>query len=147
MNMIRLIAIVSATVFSVTSSISMAQAQTPPEKPKAAAQAKPKTAQAKKPPAEAKPPVVAPVVLPRVAVVEQKCLRALDGSCTNPLSVEAVRLRAEIIPAVRLSYLGTPAGTIGGAYIPFERIFQDNPLLFGLVTNTNVQACCTTRTK
>ena len=81
------------------------------------------------------------------AAIEQKCLRALDGSCTDPLAVEAVRLRAEIIPAVRLSYFGTPAGTIGGYYIPFERFFQDNVLLFGLPTNTLVQVCCTTRTK
>lgn len=147
MNMVRLLAFASAIVaVSVTLSVSMAEAQTPP--------AKPKTTQAKKPPAQATP-AVAPVVRPAVAtvvqsqnaVIEQKCLRALDGSCTNPLAVEAVRLRAEIIPAVRLSYFGTPAGTVGGAYIPFERIFQDNPVLFGLVTNTTVQACCTTRTK
>ena len=52
----------------------------------------------------------------------QKCLRALDGTCTDPIAVEMVRLRAEIIPTVRVSYFGTPAGTIGGAYIPFERL-------------------------
>ena len=27
---------------------------------------------------------------------------------------------------------GTPAGTIGGSYIPFERLFRDNPVVFGL---------------
>jgi hypothetical protein len=135
MNMVRLLAVILAIVFSVALLASVAEAQTTEQKPSAA--------QSKKPPAQANPAVVQP----QVAAIEQKCLRALDGSCTNPLAVEAVRLRAEIIPAVRLSYFGTPAGTIGGAYIPFERIFQDNPLLFGLVTNVTVQACCTTRTK
>lgn len=71
---------------------------------------------------------------------EQKCLRALDGSCTNPDLVEAARLRAVIIPSVRVSYYGTPAGTIGGDYIPFERLFRDNPVLFGLPVSTFI--CC-----
>lgn len=92
------------------------------------------------------PPTPAPVKL-QAAQIEQKCLRALNGACTNPAAVEAVRLRAEIIPAVRVSYLGTPAGTIGGDYIPFERLFQDNPALFGLPTFTFFQTCCVSRTK
>lgn len=71
---------------------------------------------------------------------EQKCLRALNGSCTNPDLVEAARLRAVIIPSVRVSYYGTPAGTIGGSYIPFERFFQDNPVVFGLPVSTFI--CC-----
>jgi hypothetical protein len=142
MNMVRLFAIASAIVFSAALSASMAEAQTVPTKRSAA--------HAKKPPVQALPaaPVVQPqFVQPEVALIEQKCLRALDGTCTDPIAVEAVRLRAEIIPTVRLSYFGTPAGTIGGPYIPFERLFQDNALLFGLLTNTTVQACCTTRTK
>ena len=138
MNIVRLLVLVGAIAVSVTLSGSMAQAQTPPAKPDAT--------QAKKPPAQARPPA-SPAVQPHVAAIAPKCLRALDGSCTDPRAVEAVRLRAEIIPAVRLSYFGTPAGTIGGAYIPFERLFQDNALLFGLQTNVTVQACCTTRTK
>jgi hypothetical protein len=37
---------------------------------------------------------------------------------------------------------------VGGRYIPFERIFQDNPQVFGLPTVTLVNpACCVTRTK
>jgi hypothetical protein len=80
-------------------------------------------------------------------LVEQKCLRALNGTCTDPMAVEQARLRAEIIPAVRLSYLGTPAGTIGGSYITFERLFQDNTLLFGLQTIVTKLPCCTTRSK
>ena len=81
------------------------------------------------------------------ALPKENCLRALNGACTNPVVVEAARLRAIIIPTVRVSYLGTPMGTVGGRYIPFERFFQDNPTIFGLPTNTLVQACCITRSK
>jgi len=70
-----------------------------------------------------------------VAPAQEKCLRALDGSCTKPLVVEGARLRAIVVPSVRVSYFGTPAGTIGGDYIPFERLFQDDPKVFGLPTN------------
>jgi hypothetical protein len=78
----------------------------------------------------------------------QKCLRALDGSCTNPQLVEAARLRAIIIPTVRVSYDGTPAGTVGGEYITFERLFRDNDKLFGLPTNTFIFcATCIFRSK
>ena len=92
-------------------------------------------------------PVAPPPPSLQTAQIEQKCLRALNGACTNPISVEQVRLRAEIIPAVRLSYLGTPAGTIGGSYIPFERLFQDNTFLFGLPTATLALPCCFVRSK
>jgi hypothetical protein len=72
---------------------------------------------------------------------EQKCLRALfDGACTNPAMVEAARQRAIIIPSVRVSYFGTPAGTVTLGDIPFERLFRDDPVVFGLPTNTFV--CC-----
>jgi hypothetical protein len=116
--------------------------------------ASPATAQNKRnvaqsmPQVEAKPQVQAkPAAGPRVALVEQKCLRAANGNCTDPSVVQNVRLRAQIIPSVRVSYLGTPAGTIGGRYIPFERLYQDNQLAFGLRTFTFVQPCCTTRSK
>lgn len=79
--------------------------------------------------------------------VQQKCLRALNGACTNPTSVEEARLRAVIIPASQVSYLGTPAGTFGGDYITYQRFFQDNPLLYGLPTFTLVTPCCITRSK
>ena len=77
----------------------------------------------------------------------EKCLRALDGSCTRPDVVEATRLRAVIIPSVRVAYEGTPMGTIGGPYIPFERFFQDNPIVFGLPTSTCVICNVVRRTK
>jgi hypothetical protein len=83
-----------------------------------------------------------------VTAPPNKCLRALDGSCTNALVVEGARLRAIVVPAVRVSYFGTPAGTIGGDYIPFERVFQDDPNVFGLPTNIFVLGpCCTIRSK
>jgi hypothetical protein len=89
--------------------------------------------------------------MPQVQPVDEskkKCLRALNGACTNPVVVELARQRAMIMPAVRVSYFGTPAGTVGGRYIPFERFFQDNPQVFGLPTVTLVNpACCVTRTK
>jgi len=75
-----------------------------------------------------------------------KCLKALDGSCTKPEIVELTRQRAAIIPAVRVSYFGTPQGSIGGPFIPFERLFRDNDTLFGLPTYVCV-ACITFRTK
>ena len=78
---------------------------------------------------------------------EQRCLRALDGSCTAPKAAENARLRAIIIPTVLVSYYGTPAGTVGGSYIPFERLFRDNPLLFGLPTNVYTVGGLITRTK
>lgn len=80
------------------------------------------------------------------AAPPQKCLKALDGSCTNPDMVEAARLRAAVFSSVRVSYFGTPAGTVGGGFIPFERLFQDNELLFGLPTST-CTVCVTLRSK
>ena len=76
----------------------------------------------------------------------QPCLRALNGSCVKTEIVEATRLRAVIIPSVRVSYFGTPAGSIGGPFIPFERLFQDNEVLFGLPTAV-CAACITFRSK
>ena len=76
----------------------------------------------------------------------QPCLKALNGACVKTEIVEATRLRAVIIPSVRVSYYGTPAGSIGGQYIPFERLFQDNDVLFGLPTYV-CAACVTFRSK
>jgi hypothetical protein len=109
--------------------------------------ASPSEAQSKRSASQTKPQAAAARAVPEPVRIEQKCLRALNGACADVAVVEAVRLRAEVVPAVTVSYFGTPAGSIGGAYIPFERLFQDNPLLFGLPTFTFVQPCCTTRTK
>jgi hypothetical protein len=61
-------------------------------------------------------------------------LRALNGACTNPAVVEDAQNRAMIISTVRVSYYGTPSGTVGGPFIPFERLFRDNEIVFGLPT-------------
>ena len=69
---------------------------------------------------------------------EKRCpgLRALNGQCTKVTAVEEATSRAMIMTTVRSSYFGTPIGTFGGQYIPYERMFRDNPLLFGLPTYT-----------
>jgi hypothetical protein len=85
------------------------------------------------------------VPLPRLP--EEKCLRALDGKCVDPMIAEAARLRAIIVPTVRVSFFGTPAGTIGGRYIPFERLFQDDVTVFGLPTSVYSLPCCVSRSK
>jgi hypothetical protein len=82
----------------------------------------------------------------RTAQPAQPCLKALNGACVKPEIVEATRQRAAIIPSVRVSYYGTPQGSIGGQYIPFERLFQDNDVLFGLPTYI-CAACVTFRSK
>ena len=84
----------------------------------------------------------------RTAAVQpaQPCLKALDGSCVKTEIAEATRQRAAILSSVRVSYYGTPQGSIGGPYIPFERLFQDNDVLFGLPTVV-CAACATLRTK
>ena len=79
-------------------------------------------------------------------------LRALDGTCANALAVDIARRRAMILSSERVSYWGTPAGTVGDEFIPFERLFRDTPLLFGLptITTTTVDAnfkATITRTK
>jgi ABC-type Fe3+-hydroxamate transport system substrate-binding protein len=140
MSLVRILTVAPAIAVSFALLASPSQAQSNSQS-NSQAQSK-RTASQAKPQAEAKPAVPA-----QVATVQPKCLRALDGTCTDPSVVEAVRLRAEVVPAVRVSYFGTPAGTIGGAYIPFERLFQDNPVLFGLPTFTFFQTCCTSRTK
>lgn len=83
---------------------------------------------------------------PAIGQPVQNCLRAFNGKCVKPEIAEAARLRAVIVPSVRVSYFGTPAGGIGGSDIPFERLFQDNDLLFGLPSVT-CSTCITYRSK
>jgi hypothetical protein len=88
-----------------------------------------------------------------VAQAQKRCpgLRALDGKCANPAIVEDAQRRAMVISTVRVSYFGTPIGTVGGDYIRFERLFQDNPFVFGLPTYQIDVPCtdglCSQRTK
>jgi hypothetical protein len=165
MKAIRLLAVVSALFAAAALAAPPADAQSSPQNATHTAKRKPATSNAATTAAASGaaattaaaatatsvaliPPVAPPPPSPLHAPpIEQKCLRALNGACTNPVSVEAARLRAEVVPAVPLSYFGTPAGTIGGDYIPFERFFQDNPRVFGLPTFIFVQPCCVSRTK
>ena len=75
-----------------------------------------------------------------VSAQTKRCpgLKALDGTCANVAVVEIARRRAMILSSQRVSYFGTPAGTVGGQFIPFERLFRDDPLLFGLPTVTTI---------
>jgi hypothetical protein len=73
-------------------------------------------------------------LLPATADARCPSLRAKDGKCVDPILVEDAQNRAMIVTTVRNSYFGTPIGTIGGAFIPFERLFRDNPNVFGLPT-------------
>jgi hypothetical protein len=70
-------------------------------------------------------------------------LRALDGSCAKQKLVEAADARSTIISTVRVSYYGTPFGSIGGQYVPFERLFRGDPLRDGLptITTTTTSSC------
>jgi hypothetical protein len=107
------------------------------------AQSRTRTAANQFPPYKLQPETILPQTqLPPV----QKCLKALDGSCVKTEIAEATRQRAAILSSVRVSYWGTPQGSIGGPYIPFERLFQDNDVLWGLPTAT-CAACATFRSK
>ncbi len=64
-------------------------------------------------------------------------LRALDGSCAKEKTVEVADARSTILSTVRTSYYGTPFGSIGGQYIPFERHFRTDTTVDGLPTITN----------
>ncbi len=101
-------------------------------------------AQAVSTPTTASPPQASVTAQPQVP---QECLRALDGSCTKPELVDAAGRRAEIMSSVRVSYFGTPAGTVGSAYIPYERFFRDNEIVFGLPTYTCATCNVVRRTK
>jgi hypothetical protein len=72
------------------------------------------------------------------AVAQEKCpsIRTATGACAKPALVDAARRVAMIVPSMRVSYFGTPAGTTSGKGIPGERLFRDDPLLFGLPTVT-----------
>ena len=61
-------------------------------------------------------------------------LRALSGGCANIQAVQDATDLAMVMTTVRASYFGTPIGSMGGPFIPFERLFSDDMLLYGLPT-------------
>jgi hypothetical protein len=71
---------------------------------------------------------------------ERQCasLKAADGSCADPKLVEMANRRAAIVSSQFTSYLGTPLGSVGMPFIPQERLFRDDPVLFGLPTNKTI---------
>jgi hypothetical protein len=79
--------------------------------------------------------------LPQKQAAQKQCpsIRAADGSCADPGLVAAANKRATIVSSGFASYIGTPHGTLGLGFIPHERLFRDDPVVFGLPTNTDVK--------
>jgi len=76
------------------------------------------------------------LVAPGVASSQekQKCatIQTLDGVCADVTLVEKVERRASVISSNQASYFGTPIGTVGLPFIPHERLFRDDRVLFGI---------------
>jgi len=70
------------------------------------------------------------------AKLKQECatIRSADGSCADVKLVESAARRASVISSSQASYFGTPMGTVGLSFIPHERIFRDDPVVFGIPT-------------
>ena len=87
------------------------------------------------------------------AGAQQQCpsIKAADGKCVDAGMVAAANKRATVVSSGFASYLGTPQGTLGLPFIPYERLFRDDPVVFGLPTNTDVKVIgngiVTTRSK
>ena len=83
---------------------------------------------------------------------EKQCpsIKAADGTCVDPALVEAANRRAAIVSSQFTSFLGTPLGSVGMPFIPQERLFRDDPALFGLPTTktiTNLKGVVDTTTR
>jgi hypothetical protein len=65
---------------------------------------------------------------------KHKCasIQSLDGQCADDKLVEKAEKRASVISSNQASYFGTPMGTVGLPFIPHERLFRDDRLLFGI---------------
>jgi hypothetical protein len=65
---------------------------------------------------------------------KQSCasIRSLDGRCVDATLLEKAERRAGVISSNQASYSGTPLGTVGLRFIPHERLFRDDPVLFGI---------------
>lgn len=59
-------------------------------------------------------------------------IQSLDGGCADVKLVEKAERRASVISSNRASYFGTPMGTVGLPFIPHERLFRDDRVLFGI---------------
>ena len=63
-------------------------------------------------------------------------LKAANGQCANMQTVDEARQTSMVMTTVRNSYFESPIGEAAGPFIPFVRLFRDDPLLFGLPTYT-----------
>jgi hypothetical protein len=78
--------------------------------------------------------------VPVASAQQQPCasLKAADGSCVDPKLVAMANRRATIVSSQFTSYLGSPFGSVGMPFIPQERLFRDDTVVFGLPTNKSV---------
>ena len=65
-----------------------------------------------------------------------KSIKALDGTCADAALVDLNSRRSAVIASARTSYNGSPIGTVGLKPIPYERLFRDDPAVYGLPTYT-----------
>jgi len=65
-----------------------------------------------------------------------KSIKALDGTCADPALVDINSRRSAVISSARTSYNGSPIGTVGLKPIPYERLYRDDPVVYGLPTYT-----------
>ena len=65
-----------------------------------------------------------------------KSIKALDGTCADPTLVDINSRRSAVISSARTSYNGSPIGTVGLKPIPYERLYRDDPVVYGLPTYT-----------
>ena len=63
-----------------------------------------------------------------------KSIKALDGTCADTALVDINSRRGAVISSARTSYNGSPIGTVGAKPIPYERLFRDDPAVYGLPT-------------
>jgi hypothetical protein len=79
-------------------------------------------------------------LMPASSQEQRKCasIQSADGRCVDPALVDAANKRASIVSSGFASYVGTPIGSVGLPFIPHERLYRDDPVVFGLPTNTEV---------
>ena len=78
------------------------------------------------------------VLVPASQAQQCASIKTADGKCADPKLVEMANRRAAIVSSQFTSYLGTPLGSVGMPFVPQERLFRDDTVLFGLPTNKSV---------
>ena len=72
-----------------------------------------------------------------------KSMKALDGTCADAGLVDINSRRSAVIASARTSYNGSPIGTVGLRPIPYERLFRDDPVVYGLPTYSTTSSVST----